>query len=512
MHVAPEQLDDVERIARAALARLGTEGIDDDQELAWRLAHVVSALGAVRALVDDPAVPQALASYGAALFLREAASELVALGVIDDLGALPLPPRPSEAAAAEVAEAPTTWSLGADLDLARDTFGRFARDEIAPVADEVHRRNLDVPERIIEGLAGLGAFGLSIPERYGGSATGSVDDTLAMLVATEALSQASLGIGGSLITRPEIIARAILAGGTEEQRVRYLPALASGELMGAVAVTEPDYGSDVASITTQAILGPDTATVRGTKTWCTFAGRANLLAVLARTEPDPSLRHRGLSLLLVPKDPVPGHSFDLEIGGGRLTGRAIDTLGYRGMHSYEVAFDDVSVAREQIVGGEEGRGRGFYLQMAGFENGRLQTVARAVGLMDAALAQARAYVANRRVFGRSLADYTLTRRKLARMVATVAAARAAAYRTARHLETPEGSLAASMAKAWSCRQAELVTREAQQLHGGMGYAEEYPVSRYFVDARVLSIFEGADETLSLRVIARAVASSSETTR
>lgn len=512
MHTAHEQLDAFERVARATLAGLGAAGIDEQQELAWRIAHVVSALGAVRALVDDPAVPASLASYGAALFMREAAGELVALGVIDDLGSLSPPPRPSEMAAAEVAEAPTAWSLGAELDLARDTFQRFAREEIAPVADEVHRRNLDVPERIIEGLAALGAFGLSIPERYGGSATGSVDDTLAMLVATEALSEASLGIGGSLITRPEIIARAILAGGTEAQRARYLPALASGELMGAVAVTEPDYGSDVASITTQAILGPSTVTLRGTKTWCTFAGRANLLAVLARTEPDPALRHRGLSLVLVDKDPVPGHSFDLELGGGRLSGRAIDTLGYRGMHSYEVAFDDVGVSREQIVGGEEGRGRGFYLQMAGFENGRLQTVARAVGLMEAALAQARAYVAHRRVFGRSLADYTLTKRKLARMAVTVAAARALAYQAAGRLETPEGSLAASMAKAWSCHQAELITREAQQLHGGMGYAEEYPVSRYFVDARVLSIFEGADETLSLRVIARSLASPSETTR
>jgi len=504
MHELQGTLTALEEQARAAIVELASRGIDTDQELAWRLAHATSALAAANALLEESRVPRATASFGATILAREVASELVALDVVD-AAHLALPPRPTPKEAAEVVEAGAQWSLGPELDLARETFARFARDVIEPVASEVHRRNLDVPEEIIEGLAALGAFGMTIPERYGGSATGTLEDTLAMLVATEELSRASLGIGGSLITRPEIITRALLEGGTEEQRQEYLPTLASGAIMGAVAVTEPDYGSDVAGITTQGIVDGDTVTLRGVKTWCTFAGRANVLAVLARTEPDPALRHRGLSLILVDKPPVPGHSFELEVGGGSLVGRAIDTLGYRGMHSYEVAFDDVRVSIDRLVGGELGRGRGFYLQMAAFANGRLQTVARAIGLMEAACAAATDYAAHRRVFGHNLSEYTLTTAKLARMLATIAAARALSYRSAAELDTPRGALAASMAKAWACRQAEAVTREAMQLHGGMGYAEEYPVSRYFVDARVLSIFEGADETLSLRVIARALA-------
>jgi len=500
-----EALAVLEAAAGRALGTLGANGIDSDQELAWRLAHAASALAAAQALREETHAPRPTVEWGVATLTREVAAELLALGVLDDLVGIPLPERPRPSDALAVLEAGPSWSLGDELDLARDTFARFAAERIEPVASEVHRHNLDVPESIIEGLAELGAFGLTIPERYGGSATGSPEDVVAMLIATEELSRASLGIGGSLITRPEILARALLAGGTEEQRATYLPRLASGELMGAVAVTEPDYGSDVAGITTQGIVSAERISIRGVKTWCTFAGRANVLAVLARTEPDPALRHRGLSLILVEKDPVPGHAFELAIGGGRLSGRAIDTLGYRGMHSYEVSFEDVGVPPSRLVGGEEGRGRGFYLQMAGFENGRLQTVARAVGLMEASFGAARDYARHRRVFGRTLADYTLTATKLARMVATIAAARALAYRAARELESPTGALAASMAKAWACRQAESVAREAMQLHGGMGYAEEYPVSRYFVDARVLSIFEGADETLSLRVIAKALA-------
>jgi (2S)-methylsuccinyl-CoA dehydrogenase len=242
------------------------------------------------------------------------------------------------------------------------------------------------------------------------------------------------------------------------------------------------------------------------KTWATFAGRANLLMLLTRTDQDRSAGHKGLSLFVVEKEPAPGHSFSFaQEQGGKLEGRAIDTIGYRGMHSYEVAFDDWWVPESSLVGGPEGLGRGFYLQMEGFENGRLQTAARAVGLMQAAFEAGLAYSLERQVFGSRVFDYQLSKAKLARMAASIQAGRQFSYDVAGRMASGEGQLAASMVKAYVCRTAEWVTREAMQLHGGMGYAEEFPVSRYFVDARVLSIFEGADETLCLRVIARRLA-------
>jgi (2S)-methylsuccinyl-CoA dehydrogenase len=188
-----------------------------------------------------------------------------------------------------------------------------------------------------------------------------------------------------------------------------------------------------------------------------------------------------------------------------MEGRAIDTLGYRGMHSYEISFEDWVVPDDALVGGAEGLGKGFYFQMEGFENGRLQTAARAVGLMQAAFEAALDYARERKVFGRPILEYQLTRAKLARMAALIQGGRQFAYSVARLMAKGEGALEASMVKAYVCRAAEWVTREALQIHGGMGYAEEFPVSRYFVDARVLSIFEGADETLCLRVIARRLA-------
>src|SRR2546430_1709058 len=243
--------------------------------------------------------------------------------------------------------------------------------------------------------------------------------------------------------------------------------------------------------------------LNGVKTWCTFAARADVLMLLARTDPDRAKAHRGLSIFVVPKERAGGHGFVLEQrGGGRMEGRPIDTMGYRGMHSYELSFDGWWVPAATLVGGDEGRGRGFSLQMEGFENGRLQPAARALGVMQAAYEAARAYAGDRRVFGHPIADYQLTQAKVARMAVVIQASRQFMYRVARRMAAGEGALEASMVKAYVCRAAEWVTREAMQIHGGMGYAEEFPVSRYFVDARVLSIFEGADETLCLRIIAK----------
>ena len=395
--------------------------------------------------------------------------------------------------------------LDADFEMVQDTFRRFAEDKVRPVAEHVHRQNGDIPEDVIVGLAELGTFGLSIPEEYGGFSAGGEGEYLAMVVATEELSRGSLGVGGSLVTRPEILARALLQGATEAQKQEWLPKLASGEVMAAVAVTEPDFGSDSGAITTTATRDGDDYIVNGVKTWCTFAGRADALMLMARTDPDRSKAHRGLSMFVVPKERAAGHSFQFDQpGGGRMEGRAIDTLGYRGMHSYEVSFDGWRVPAANLIGGEAGVGQGFYMQMAGFDNGRLQTAARAIGVMQAAYEAARGYAGDRTVFGRALDDYQLTQVKLARMAVVIQATRQFMYAVARLLAkgTGEGIMEAAMVKAYACRAAEWVTREAMQLHGGMGYAEEFPVSRYFVDARVLSIFEGADELLALKVIAR----------
>ncbi len=335
-----------------------------------------------------------------------------------------------------------------------DSFGRFAQDRIAPVAEHVHRTNGDIPDEVLEGLAELGGFGLSVPEEYGGFATGGESDYMGMVVATEELSRASLGVGGSLITRPEILTRALVKGGTEEQRKHWLPQLATGETLVAVAVTEPDFGSDVAGMTTTATKSEGGWVINGVKTWCTFAARANVLMLLARTNPDKSAGHRGLSLLVVPKPVGEGEGFRFEgEKGGTMEGRPIDTIGYRGMHSYEVALDNWWVPEESLIGGEEGIGRGFYLTMEGFENGRLQTAARAVGLMQAAVDAAATYAKDRKVFGRAVADYQLTQVKLARMAAVTQVTRQNAYRVATLMAKGEGTLEVAMLKAFVCRAA-----------------------------------------------------------
>jgi (2S)-methylsuccinyl-CoA dehydrogenase len=501
--------------------RISVARLDDHQVLGYDLAHAASAVegakvmlaygerGEVESRLARAFIADAIAELAAKLLGREAV-----WGVDVELLAPALPfveahraPEFLETVAAGLETSGTGPShLPDDFQLAAETFHRFAEAEIRPVAEHVHRTNADIPEELIGGLAQLGGFGLSVPEEYGGYATGGEADYLGMVVATEELSWGSLGVGGSLITRPEILTRALVAGGTEEQQQRWLPRIATGELMVGVTVTEPDYGSDVAGVSTMATPVEGGFRINGVKTWATFAGRANLLMLLARTDPDKSKSHRGLSLFVVEKEAVPGHAFALEQPeGGTLDGRAIDTIGYRGMHSYEVSFSDWFVPAANLVGGEAGLGKGFYLQMEGFENGRLQTAARAVGLMQAAFDAGLAYAQQRVVFGKPVFDYELSRMKLARMAALIQAGRQFSYDVAHRMGRGEGTLSASMVKAYVCRSAEWVTREAMQLHGGMGYAEEFPVSRYFVDARVLSIFEGADETLCLRVIARRLA-------
>jgi len=517
--IAHEVVDKATRVLAAS------GNLDDHQVVAYDLAHAAATVetgrammaygekGEIEAKLTCAYVADAVAELAPKLFGREAAWG-VAPGALDDTRDFVTTYR-DPAFLASLAASDGPRHLDSDFELVQDTFRRFAEEKIRPVAEHIHRHNDDIPEEIIEGLAEMGGFGLSVPEEYGGYSMGGESEYIGMVVATEELARGSLCVGGSLITRPEILTRALLAGGTEEQKQTWLPRLASAEIMNAVAVTEPDYGSDVAGIKATATKteSGDGWLINGVKTWCTFGARADVLMILARTDPDRSKTHRGLSMFILPKPRGEGHGFEFvqesgsgggagAPGGGKMEGRPIDTIGYRGMHSYEIALENWWVPAANQIGLDDGLGRGFYYQMAGFENGRLQTAARAIGVMQAAYEEAKQYAVDRKVFGAPIADYQLTQAKLGRMAVLIQAARQGSYEVARKMARGEGQLEASMIKAYVCKAAEWVTREAMQIHGGFGYAEEYNVSRYFVDARVLSIFEGADETLCLKVIAR----------
>ncbi len=298
-----------------------------------------------------------------------------------------------------------------------------------------------------------------------------------------------------------------MGGGTEEQKKEWLPKIAAGEVMVGISVTEPDIGSDVAGLKCRAEKRGDDYVINGPKAWCTFAGRANVLAVLLRTDPDPAKAAKGLSLFIVPKDTFEGHDFEMvQPGGGRLVGKADATPGYRGMHSFTLNFENFVVPADHLVGGPDGCGRGFYLQMAGFAAGRLQTGGRACGLAQAALEKTAQYVVDRLQFGKPLSDYQLTQYTLGRMAAMLASSRAITYAAALAMDEDERAAAplAAQAKLLACDMAVELTQQGQLMHGGWGYAEEYPISRYVVDAQVLPIFEGVKPILELKVVGRAL--------
>jgi (2S)-methylsuccinyl-CoA dehydrogenase len=396
------------------------------------------------------------------------------------------------------------WLAEEDVVMVRDSVRSFAQKEVAPLAERIHRHDELVPDSLIRAMADMGYFGMSAPEEYGGLGMGN----LAMIVTTEELSRVSLAAAGSLITRPEILTKALLKGGTEEHKKTWLAPASAGEKMVAISVTEPNTGSDVASVACRAeaaeVGGRKGYLINGAKAWCTFAGRANCIALLARTDPDPKSGARGLSLFVVEKDPFDGHEFEMrQPGGGVLHGKADATPGYRGMHSYTLAFENYFVPAENLIGGEKGLNKGFYLQMNGFAAGRLQTGGRATGLAQAALEAAAGYAVDRKQFGSPLIDFQLTQYKIGRMATYTQVARQVTYRSARAMDADESiSLEPAMAKLLACDIAVYVTQEGQLVHGGWGYAEEYPISRYVVDATVLPIFEGVKPVLELKVIAR----------
>jgi (2S)-methylsuccinyl-CoA dehydrogenase len=533
----------LERVMDAALqnARKLTEdgkGIDEHQVHCERVSYLTTELRAVKALAeyvaaantDGPGDP--LASEMAAIFAADVASRVRAQvethledfgfkeAFLDDtLDAPDVRALVRDGAAERRVQAVgqdiiagggvnQSWLEGEMERLTRESVRQFARTVVEPIAQRIHIHDELVPDAVIGRMAELGYFGMSVPEEYGGGGMGN----LVMILTTEELSAASLAAAGSLITRPEILTKALLKGGTDAQKRTWLPRVASGELMVAISVTEPDIGSDVASVKCRAeevtVGGRHGYRVSGAKAWCTFAGRANVIALLARTNPDLTSGARGLSLFIVEKDPFDGHEFEMkQPTGGVLQGKADATPGYRGMHSFTLHFDNYFVPPENLVGEEGGKGKGFYLQMAGFAAGRLQTGGRACGVAQAALEKTAAYATERRQFGRSLSEFQLTQWKLGRMATEIAAARQLTYAAARAMDRSEAAtLEAAMAKLFASDVAQRVTQEGQLLHGGWGFAEEFPICRYVLDSLVLPIFEGVKPILELKVIARALLS------
>ena len=494
--------------------KLAADVLDTAQVALYELSFAAAEIDAAAALISYAKRAGTTLSAGLAAFLCAEVGATLQQRANTVTDALGLPAIQVQRLAAPPVMALSTsirraqGDLGPDLidedkRLMRATFRQFANAVVQPHAEAIHRQDLSIPNEIIEGLRQLGCFGLSVPECYGGVRPDDRDDSLGMLVATEELSRASLGAAGSLITRPEILARALLEGGTDAQKAKWLPAVAHGEPLCAVSITEPNTGSDVAAAMLRATPTPGGWLLNGGKTWCTLAGLAGVIMVIARTDPDARPLHRGLTLFLVEKPATTAHAFVHEDGrGGRVSGRAIPTIGYRGMHSYEMFYDNLFVPDANVIGETGGLGKGFYFTMRGFSGGRIQTAARATGLMQAAFDAALKHSEARQVFGKPVADFPLTQHKLVRMAAWLQACRQLSYEVGEQMDRGAGQMEASLVKLVACKSAEWVTREAMQIHGGMGYAEETPVSRFFVDARVLSIFEGAEETLAIRVIGK----------
>jgi (2S)-methylsuccinyl-CoA dehydrogenase len=377
------------------------------------------------------------------------------------------------------------------LEAIREEMRKFADSEVAPRAQQWHLSNTYIPLDVIAHMAELGVFGLTIPEDYGGMGLGKES----MCVVSEELSRGYIGVG-SLGTRSEIAAELILNSGTEEQKRQWLPKLASGEVLPTAVFTEPNTGSDLAAVKTRALRQDDIYKVYGNKTWITHAARADLMTLLARTNPADQ-GYRGLSMLLAEKprgtdaDPFPASG---------ISGTEIEVLGYRGMKEYEIAFDGFVVKRENLLGGAEGFG--FKQLMATFESARIQTAARAIGVAQASMEQALTYATQRQQFGQPIFNFPRVADKIAIMAVEIMIARQLTYFAARQKDSGRRcDLEAGMAKLIAARVAWTAADNAVQIHGGNGFALEFPVSRLLCDARILSIFEGAAE-IQAQVIAR----------
>jgi len=389
--------------------------------------------------------------------------------------------------------AATIGNSGLDetFEAIRDEMRKFAEAEVLPFAHQWHLKNEYIPLSVIQGLSDLGVFGLTIPEEYGGMGLGKV----AMCVVSEELSRAYIGVG-SLGTRSEIAAELIICGGTPEQKAKYLPKLASGEILPTAVFTEPNTGSDLASLRTRAVREGDVYKVSGNKTWITHPVRADLMTLLARTNSNEP-GYKGLTMFLAEK-PRGTDAEPFPVKG--MSGGEIEVLGYRGMKEYEIGFDEFEVAAENVLGGVEGQG--FKQLMQTFESARIQTAARAVGVAQSAFELGLRYAKERVQFGKALIHFPRVADKLAMMAVEIHVARQITYFAGRAKdEERRCDIEAGMAKLLGARVAWAAADNALQIHGGNGFALEYPISRVLCDARILNIFEGAGE-IQAQVIAR----------
>ena len=377
------------------------------------------------------------------------------------------------------------------LETVREQFRRFSETEVVPHANDWHLRDELIPVEIVQQMGELGVFGLTIPEEWGGLALGKT----AMCTVTEELSRGYIGVG-SLGTRSEIAAELIRLGGTEAQKAHYLPMIASGEILPTAVFTEPNTGSDLASLRTRAVRDGDVYRITGAKTWITHAARSDLMTLLARTDPSDTT-HRGLSMFLIDK---PRGTDEEPFPMAGMTGGEIGVLGYRGMKEYELGFDGLQVPADSLLGEREGQG--FRQLMETFESARIQTAARAVGVAQSALELGLRYAKERSQFGRPIFEFPRVYGKLAWMAVEVMIARQLTYFSARAKDQDiRCDIEAGMAKLLAARVAFSCADAALQIHGGNGYAQEYPISRILCDARILNIFEGAAE-IQAHVIAR----------
>lgn len=382
--------------------------------------------------------------------------------------------------------------LDEELEMIREQFRRYAVDRVAPNAHEWHLKDELIPMEIIEELAEMGVFGLTIPEEFGGFGLSKAS----MVVVSEELSRGYIGVG-SLGTRSEIAAELILCGGTQEQKEKWLPGLSSGEILPTAVFTEPNTGSDLGSLRTRAVKDENgDYKVTGNKTWITHAARTHVMTLLARTDPTTT-DYRGLSMFLAEKTPGTDEApFPTE----GMTGGEIEVLGYRGMKEYELGFDNFHVKGDNLLGGEEGKG--FKQLMQTFESARIQTAARAIGVAQSALDVSMQYAIDRKQFGKSLIDFPRVAGKLAMMAVEIMVARQLTYFSAREKDADRRcDLEAGMAKLLGARVAWAAADNGLQIHGGNGFALEYQISRILCDARILNIFEGAAE-IQAQVIAR----------
>ncbi len=383
--------------------------------------------------------------------------------------------------------------LDDEYEMIRDQFRRFAEDKVVPFAHEWHLRDELIPRELVEEMGELGVFGLTIPEEYGGFGMSKT----AMCVVSEELSRGYIGVG-SLGTRSEIAAELILGGGTEAQKQHWLPKIASAEILPTAVFTEPNTGSDLGSLRTRAVQQGDTYSVTGNKTWITHAARTDLMTLLVRTDPDTT-NYSGLSMLLAEK---PRGTGDTPFPAEGMSGGEIGVLGYRGMKEYELGFDGFSVPAENLLGGVEGQG--FKQLMKTFESARIQTAARAIGVAQNAMELGMKYAIDRKQFGKSLIEFPRIYSKLAMMAVEIMIVRQLTYFSAREKDNDRRcDLEAGMAKLLGARVAWMCADNALQIHGGNGFALEYPISRVLCDARILNIFEGAAE-IQATVIARRV--------